>query len=169
MKGDARILNGKLHLEKKLLEYVAQYQEGIADVEIKIIDRPAHYLYKYLHGYLLKSMVEFIGDSKESIYSDLKDLFATDKIEEWDDIPRRHRRKAFGKELMDGSKVYTKSASNMTHEELKEFVQNVENHFFEFCQGRIDEKIQDEAREYRKKGFMSAQQLKKYEEGMNVL
>lgn len=175
MRGDARIINGKLILEKKLLDYVAQFPEGIADIEIVVVSKPAHYLYKYLHGYLLKSMVESTGDDKDRIYGQLKDKFAMETVETWEDVPRRHRRKCQRYELLNGlevTRMYRKSASSMSHEELKEFVQNVENHFFDFCQGRIEEKIQEEAKEYRKKGFMSAQQLKNYEkkmEGSDVL
>lgn len=167
MKGEGRIINGVLHLEKKLLEHVAQFQEGMADIEITVINKPAHYLYKYLHGYLLASMAQFIGDRKEDIYFTLKEQHAMEKVETWLDIPVRHRRKCQRLELDNGvavSRMYIKSASSMTHDELKEFVQAVENDFFGFCQGRIEEKMSREAKQYRKKGFMSAAELKKYEQ-----
>jgi hypothetical protein len=166
MRGDARIINGKLIMEKKLLDYISKFTEGLVDVELIVISRPAHYLYKYLHGYLLKSMAEFLGDSRESIYKTFKEKFAMETVETWEDIPRRHRRKCQRYELLNGvesTKMFMKSASSMSHEELKEFVTSIENDYFDFCQGRIEEKLQEEAKEFRKKGFMSAQQLKNYE------
>lgn len=167
MKGEGRIINGVLHLEKRLLEYVAQFPEGMADIDIMVINKPAHYLYKYLHGYLLKSMASFIGDNKDDIYFTLKEKHAMEKVESWIDIPVRHRRKCQRLELDNGvavSRMYIKSASSMTHEELKDFVQAIEQDFFGFCQGRIEEKVSAEAKLYRKKGFMSTAELKKYEE-----
>ena len=169
MKGTGRILNGKIYMEKNLEEYIQKFEEEAVDIEIVVINKPAHYLYKYLHGYLLLSMVEFLGDNKEDLYMDLKERFAMEEVAEWSDIPKRHRAKCQRYEIdneFTHSKYYIKSAGAMTHEELKDFVQQIENHYFDFCQGRISDKIQEAAKSYRTRGFMTPQQLKKFKGGI---
>lgn len=168
MRGTGRIEGGQIFYDKELFEYLNKYDGFEVDIELHVLSKPEHYLYRYLFGFLIKDIAKHSGDSVERIKDDMKEMFAKEHVESWADVPRRHRGKRTDRFTIvntDGEVVdlyYIKSCSYMNHEELQEFVKNVENHFFDFMVGALERAKSTDAYENRKKGLMNSKQLKKY-------
>lgn len=168
MRGQGSIREGQMFYSKELSDYIKQNEGSECDIEIIVLNKPEHYLYRYLFGFLIKDIHVHSGMSIDEIHITMKDQFAKAFITDWIDIPKRHRKKCERYERIRQSGVierwYIKSCSSMTHEELMEYVKNVENHFFDFMEGAIKgtKQRQLEAYELRKKGMMSEKELKKY-------
>lgn len=172
MHSTAIIRNGDLLLSKDLRDFIAKNPESECDIEIHIINKPAHYLYKYLHGYLIADIVNHSGIDEDEVIKLMKSKFATVEITDLNEIPHRHRGKrtqivAFV-DSNNEIKYYNwiKSCSYMTHEELKEYVVNVEKHFMGFMEGALDIKKQLEANKFRKIGMMNNKEFKNYLKNM---
>lgn len=168
MKGTALIRNGDLLLSKDLRDFISANPEAECDIEIHVLNKPQHYLYKYLDGILIQDISVHSGMSHDEIKNMMKEKFAKVFINNLNEIPRRHRGKrtqiitVVDRDNNITGFYWIKSCSYMTHEELKEFVVNVENHFFDFMEGALDRKNQLEKYEIRKVGFMSDKEYKKY-------
>ena len=168
MIGTAIIANGNLLLSKDLREFISKHPESECDIEIHVLSKPQHYLYKYLDGILIQDIAVHSGMSHDEIKNMMKDKFAKIFIDDINEIPRRHRGRrtqiitVVNKEDEIVGYYWIKSCSYMTHEELKDFVVNVENHFFDFMEGALDMRKQMEKYEVRKIGFMSDKEYKKY-------
>jgi len=169
MKGTGYVdYNGNIRFEDSIKEYLKNNPDTEADIEIHVLSKPQHFLYKYLDGILIKDIASHSGMSHDEIKDLMKQKFATLDIKNLEEIPRRHR----GKRTQIIAMVNTdneimfyrwiKSCSYMTHEELKEFVVNVENHFFDFMEGALAVKDQLKNAEYRKIGMMDNKEYKKY-------
>ena len=165
MKGTGKIINGELRLENKFLEFIAENDDADLDIEIVVLNKPEHYLYKYLFGYLYEDMAKFMQEDLLSIHDELKEKFAKCFVDEWDEVPRRHRKKCERFEIVHDNgareRYYIKSASSMTHEELKEYLQRVEYHYFDFLGGNEDKNIK-RGYQLRVQGMMDNKQLKKH-------
>ena len=182
MKGEGQIRDGLLFLNKALHDYVLKNEEADCLVEIQVIKTPEHYLYKYLFGFLFKDMAEHAGYSVEDIKEEMKDRYAKYKVETWEDVPKHHRSKCqrYEREVLiyneDGSKAekierwYTKSLSSMYHDELIEFVKNVEFIFLDFLGGGFngDKETQFTMHKFRQMGMMSKEELKKFKKEKGV-
>lgn len=171
MKGTGQVVSGKLYLDTKIMDYIRKNEGLECEVDIVILNKPEHYLYRYLCGFLEKDIAFHSGLSRDEVSDMMKEKFATENVETWDDVPRRHRAKCQRYErLYENGTVerwYVKSRSSMTHEELMEYVSNVENHFFDFMEGAIQKKHEKEAYEMRKVGMMNGKEFKKYLEKKN--
>jgi len=165
MKGTGVIVNGELRLCKELAEYVMINDDSELDIDIKVLNKPEHYLYKFLWGYLYEDMAKFMQEPKDKIHDELKMMFAKEFVEDWSDVPRRHRKKCERYEVVhdNGSseKFYIKSTSSMTHEEMKEFLQRVEYHYYDFLGGNEDKNVKA-GFQLRLQGMMDDKQLKKH-------
>lgn len=182
MRGTGKIVDGQLFLSAELHKFIEEHNDEDCDVEIYALSKPEHYLYRYLFGYLIKDIATHSGESEDEVKQMMKERFATDHVKEWSEVPPRHREKCQrfervkeyigenGEHKQYIERYYTKSLSQgaMTHEELKEFVTNVDHHFFDFLEGAIQgsKARQMEAMELRKKGMMDKKELKKYEKGL---
>lgn len=167
MKGVGRIINGELRLEKKFIEFLLLNEESEVDVELVVLNKPEHYLYKYLWGYLYKDMCSFMQEDIDELHNDMKDKFAKEFVDEWADVPKRHRKKCERYERVHENgaieRWYIKSTSSMNHEEMKEYIERVEYHYFNFLGGGSMEKGKiKEGYHLRVKGMMSEKQLKKH-------
>lgn len=173
MKGQAIITkDGLFYLSKQLKEFVESIKADVeCEIEIIILNKPKHFLFKYLWGFLYESMAFFNGDkygvTKDEIHEDMKNLFCMHEVKSFDEIPKRQRKKCsrykYEKEIIDSSAgeahsivkfIYRDSTSAMTHEEMKLYIAKVENHFFNFMNGNMIEKNQNDANKYRTKGGM---------------
>ena len=175
MKGTAVIINGELRLSKDLLHFVLENDDSELDIELTVLNKPEHFLYKYYWGYLLPDIIIHSGlainknsvnnKAKIDLHEEMKENFAKENVDDWTDIPRRHRYKCQRFERIDEhgevTRWYIKSTSSMTHEELKDYICQVEQHYFSFLAGHLDPKTQQAAYEMRVKGMMDAKQLKK--------
>ena len=167
MKGTGRIINGELRLEKKFLDFLLLNEDSEVDVELVVLNKPEHYLYKYLWGYLYDDMASFMQEDKYNVHDMMKEMFAKGFVDEWDEVPRRHRKKCERYERVhDNGAVerwYVMSTSSMNHEEMKEYIQRVEYHYFDFLSGgsKDNGKIK-EGYHLRVKGMMDEKQLKKH-------
>ena len=164
MRGTGIVLGSELRLEKKLLEFISENDDCEVDVYITVLRKPEHFLYKYLWGYLYRDMQDFQQESRDDINTEMKEEFAKVYVDEWEDIPKHHRKtcQRFERYLQVGvERWYIKSGSAMGHTELKDFVEKVEQHFFGFLAGN---RVRDtkEAYEMRRKGLMDKDELKKY-------
>ena len=166
MKGSGTIKNGLVYFSEKLADYIRKYEGCEVDIEMVALNKPEHYLYRYLCGFLEKDIAEKSGISKDDVSDMFKEKFATEYVDDWMDVPKRHRAKClrYEREHDNGAitRWYVKSRSSMTHEELQEYVTNVENHFFDFMEGAINKKHQDEANRLRTIGMMNEKEFKKY-------
>lgn len=166
MKGSGKIVNGIVYYSEKLAEYIKKYEGCEVDIEIIALNKPEHYLYRYLCGFLEKDIASHSGLSMDDVSDMMKEKFATEYVDEWTDVPKRHRAKCLRYERENANGTYTrwyvKSRSSMTHEELQEYVQNIENHFFDFMEGAISKKHEIEANKLRTIGMMNEKEFKKY-------
>lgn len=171
MRGTAKCVDGVMFYDKKVSEYIKEHEGCEFDIDVIAINKPEHYLYRYLFGILFKDMSAHTGMSIDEVHKEIKEKFALEYVNNWLDVPRRHRKKCerYERTEKDDSikRWYIKSCSSMTHEELIEYTLQVEMHFFDFLEGAIDKKHQKEAYEMRKKGLMNDKQLKKYLEEEN--
>ena len=169
MKGSGQITGGQIYFNEKLSEYIKKYEGYELDIELIAIDKPEHYLYRYLCGFLEKDISNHSGISRDEVSDMFKEKFATEYVNEWDEVPKRHRKKCdrYERENANGTitRWYVKSRSSMTQAELMEYVANVENHFFDFMEGAIDKKHQDESKRLRTIGMMNDKEFKKFREG----
>lgn len=170
MRGTGVIVSGELRLDIELAMFIMENDDCELDVEIKVLNKPEHYLYKFLWGYLYEDMSMFMQEPKEQIHDELKVLFAKEFVNDWTDVPRRHRKKCERYELVHDNgaveKYYIKSTSSMTHEEMKDYLQRVEYHYYEFLGGNRDSEVK-KGFHLRVQGMMDAKQLKKHrKEGM---
>ena len=175
MRGEGTIRDGQVYYSKTLAEYIHEHEGAECDIDIIIINKPEHYLYKWLFGFLIKEVALHSGNDVDEIKDIMKEKFALEHVKEWGDIPKRHRKKCQRYEKVNehGDVVdrwHVKSCSSMTHEELLEFNRNCEMHFFDFMNTAVAYKNEkdkariEEAYENRRKGMMDSKQLKKYKE-----
>jgi len=168
MKGSGRIVNGIVYYSEKLALYIKKHEGEEVDIELVALNKPEHYLYRYLCGFLEKDIAGKSGMAKEDVSDMFKEKFATEYVDDWMEVPKRHRAKClrYEKEHANGAvtRWYVKSRSSMTHEELQEYVVNVENHFFDFMEGAISKVHQDEAKRLRTIGMMNDKEFKKHME-----
>ena len=169
MKGTGYIeYNGNIRYEESVRDYIKNNPDTEVDIEIHVLNKPQHFLYKYLDGMLIKDIADHSGMSHDEIKTMMKQKFATHDIKDLEEIPRRHRGKRTQIIAMvnaDNDIMFyrwIKSCSYMTHEELKEFVVNVENHFFDFMEGALDKKDQLKKAEYRRIGMMDNKEYRKF-------
>lgn len=167
MKARAEIRDGIIYYPKEVFEFLTKHNGAEIDLEITVINKPEHYLYRYLFGFLIKDIAQHSGESVGDIHMMMKERFATEHVKSWEDVPERHRKHCDRYEKVNANdevidRWYIKSAGAMTHEELQEYVKNVELHFFDFMQGALSKKHELEAYEMRKMGMMTKEELKKY-------
>lgn len=164
MKGSGQIINGMVFYSGNLSEYITKNEGSEVEIELVVVNKPEHYLYRYLFGFLIKDVAKHSGMSINDIHDLMKERFAKEFVDEWIDVPVRHRKRCDRYERENANGTYTrwyiKSCADMTHEELSAYVLLVENHFFDFMSGAIDKMHQEEARLMRTKGFMTERQLK---------
>jgi len=165
MKGTGKIVNGELRLEKKFFDFLLENSDCDLDIELIVLNKPEHYLYKFIWGYLYQDMAKFMQEPVDKIHDELKEMFAKEFVDEWDEVPKRHRKKCERYEIVHDNgareRYYVKSTSSMTHEELKEYLERVEYHYFDFLGGNEDKHIK-EGFSMRMKGMMDDKQLKKH-------
>lgn len=176
MKGSAYIINGELRYSKDILDFIVANEDEEVEVDLVVINKPEHFLYKYYFGYLLEDMLNHISGSykgqnsrreKERLHEQMKEMFAVENVISWEEVPKRHRYRCQRFEMMDRTgeikRTYIKSLSSMTHEEMKKYIMDVEQHYYVFLSGGSN---QDKAKsragyELRVKGMMDAKQLRK--------
>jgi len=166
MKGTGLILNGGLILDRNVQQFLAENHDEEIDIEIIVLKKPEHFLYKYLWGYLMEDMAKFMCEPRDVIHDQMKEMFAKAFVDDWSEVPRRHRKKCQRFEIVHDNgateKYYIKSTSSMTHEELKEYVQRVEFHYYDFLNGNsADNENTKLGYHLRVKGMMDQKELKK--------
>jgi len=158
MKYLGKIVNGKIIFEKR-----AVLQKGLdknngkfIEMELMILDRPKHFLYKYLFGILFKSLSGYTGYTVDELHKLSKKQFAVKRVASFDDVPKNHKDKSLY--LIDKRKdeteyYYVQKARNMTTEELREYILQIESHYLEYLDGGIEPHLTNEAIILRKAGM----------------
>ena len=167
MRTTATIREGIIYYSPEVFDFLAENDGAEVEIQITVINKPEHYLYRYLFGFLIKDISSHSGIGVDEIHAMMKERFAKEHVKSWDEVPKRHRKRCQRYEIVsaDGEIVdmyYIKSCGSMTHDELMVYVKNVELHFMDFMEGALNIKTQKEAYELRKKGMMSKEELKKY-------
>ncbi len=165
MKGTGVIVNGSLVIDRNIQKFIAENDGAELDLEFVVLNKPEHFLYKYLWGYLMLDMSIFMGEDRDDIHDMMKEKFAKAFVDDWSEVPHRHRKKCrrFERVHYNGAveKYYIKSTSSMTHEELKEYVERVEQFYFRFLGGNEDRNIK-EGYHLRVNGMMEQKALRKH-------
>jgi hypothetical protein len=110
LKLNACISNGRIcyiddDYRLKINEYKKNNEGANIDVVFESHDRPFHFQYKYLYGYLYVAIAELMGQETLSQYGEenlydpgieyidrvMKEKFLFCEVESWEDIPRKHR------------------------------------------------------------------------------
>jgi patatin-like phospholipase/acyl hydrolase len=153
-----KIVEGKIAFEKKdILEKAINKNNGkIIEMTISILDKPKHFLYKYLFGILYKSLSSHTGYTVDELHKLSKKQFAVKKVDSFENVPKNHKDKSLY--LIDKRKdeveyYYVQKARNMTSEELRDYIIKIEEHYLDYLDGGIDPSLSNDAIILRKAGM----------------
>lgn len=153
-----KIVDGKIVFEKKelLLKTIEKNNGKVIEFEFTVLDKPKHYLYKYLFGILYKSLSHHTGYSINELHKMSKKEFAVKRVESFDDVPSNHKDKSIyfiDKRESQPKYYYVQNARNMSAEELREYIIKIEERYLDFLQGGFDPSLNNDAIILRKAGM----------------
>lgn len=129
----ANIVQGSLlysdpDYRKKLKEFKAVNEGFSCDVIFESHDNVRYWQHKYYRGFILPIIAEAQGEKDIDYLHEfiLKERFLRFKVEDWRDIPSRHR--AGCRLMMKDDKViyYVPSCAVLNYKEMREFILNTE-------------------------------------------
>lgn len=169
--------------KKKWDEFKVHNDNQRISLTLENADKPEHYLYKYYWGFLLPDLTFHFGEKNTArIHLIMKRQFLMINATTFDEIPKKYFKKGVFRVTYDdimnlengdldtfvghikGIIIiehegelfgYIASNSDISHQEMQDYITKVEHHLFVDLQGRIGEEGRDpkEAKKLRDKGF----------------